>query len=158
MKRYATKDRTWVKRQRLITQRQGSNELPSYCINVMHELLSGLYIGEVDMVAYFVEGLLPSMKIEVLKKMSETLLEAEECARTLDSIDNRVRQTGQNSQIERLVNALVINGQVPAALTGTNFQPVDQQLQSINTKLDVLASRLEGERRNMSMNLKRLSV
>lgn len=38
----------------------------------------------------------------------------------------------------------MINGQVPAASTGRNFQPVDQQLQSINTKLDVLASRLEG--------------
>ena len=84
MKRYATKDRTWVKRQRLFTRRQGSSELLSDCVNDMHELFSGLHIGEVDKVAYFVEGLLSSMKIEVLKKMPETLLEAEECARTLD--------------------------------------------------------------------------
>lgn len=90
MKRYATKDRTWVKRQRLITRRQGPNELLSDCINDMHELFSGLHAGEVDKVAYFAEGLLPSMKIEVLKKMPETLLEAGECARTLDSIDKRV--------------------------------------------------------------------
>ena len=141
MKRYATKDRTWVKRQRLITRRQGPNELLSDCVNDMHELFSGLHIGEVDKVAYFVEGLLSSMKIEVLKKMPETLLEAEECDKTLDLIDKRVSQTSQNSQIERLVNALVINGQVPAASTGRNFQPVDQQIQSINMKLDVLASR-----------------
>ena len=69
----------------------------SDCINVMHELFSGLHIGEVDKVAYFVEGLLPSMKIEVLKKMPETLLEAEECAPTLDSIDKLVSQASQNS-------------------------------------------------------------
>ena len=59
MKRYATKDRTWVKRQRLITLRQGPNELLSDCINDIHELFSGLHAGEVDKVAYFAEGLLP---------------------------------------------------------------------------------------------------
>ena len=80
MKRYATKDRTWVKRQRLITRRQGPNELLSDYINDIHELFSGLHLTEVEKVTYFVEGLLPSIKIEVLKKMPETLLEAEECA------------------------------------------------------------------------------
>ena len=144
MKRYATKDRTWVRRQRLFTRRQGSNERLSDYINDMHELFSGLHIGEVDKVTYFVEGLLPSLKIEVLKKMPETLLEAEECARTLDSINKSVGETGENSHMERLINALMINGQVPAVATGTSSQPVDQQIQSINTKLDALASKLEG--------------
>ena len=143
MKRYATKDRTWVKRQRLITRRQGPKELLSDYINDMHELFSGLHVAEVEKVTYFIEGLLPSIKIEVLKKMPETLLEAEECARTLDSINKRVSQTSEDSQIERLLNALMINGQVPAVATGTNSQSVDKQIQSINTKLDVLASRLE---------------
>jgi len=110
----------------------------------MHELFSGPHVAEVDKVTYFVEGLLPSMKVEVLKKMPETLLEAEECARTLDSINKHVSQTNENSQIERLINALMISGQVSAVATCTNSQPVDQQIQSINTKLDVLASKLEG--------------
>ena len=143
MKRYATKDRTWVKRQRLITRHQGPNELLSDYINDMHELFSGLHVAEVDKVTYFIEGLLPSMKIEVLKKMPETLQEAEECARTLDSINKRVSQHSENGQMERLINALMINGQVPAGATGTSSQPVNQQIQSINTKLDVLANKLE---------------
>lgn len=144
MKRYATKDRTWTKRQRLIARRQGPNELLSDYVNDMHELFGGLHLAEVDKVTYFVEGLLPSVKVEVLKKMPETLLEAEEYARTLDVINKRVSQTSENVQMERLINALWINGQVPAVATGTNSQPVDQQIQSINTKLDVLASKLEG--------------
>ena len=143
-KRYATKDRTWAKRQRLISRRQRSSERLSDYINDMHELFNGLHIGEVDKVTYFVEGLLPSMKIEVLKKMPETLLEAEECARTLDSINKTVSQTGEAGQMERVINALMSTGQIPAVATGTSSQPVDQQIQSINTKLDVLASKLEG--------------
>ena len=78
MKRYATKDRTWVKRQRLITRRQGPNELLSDYINNIHELFSGLHVAEAEKVTYFIEGLLPSIKIEVLKKMPETLLDVEE--------------------------------------------------------------------------------
>ena len=66
MKRYATKDRTWVKRQRLITRRQGPNELLCDYINDMHEIFSGLHLTEEEKVAYFIEGLLPSIKIEVL--------------------------------------------------------------------------------------------
>ena len=76
--------------------------------------------------------------------MPETLLKAEECARTLDSINKRMSQTSEDSQIERLIKALMINGQVPASSSGTNSQPVDQQIQSIKTKLDVLARKLEG--------------
>lgn len=38
VKRYSTKDRAWVKRQRLVARRQGSNELLSDYINDMHEL------------------------------------------------------------------------------------------------------------------------
>ena len=147
MKRYATKDRTWAKRQRLIARRQGPNELLSDYVNDMHELFGGLHLAEVDKVTYFVEGLLPSMKVEVLKKMPETLLEAEEYARTLDSINKRVSQNSENGQMERLINALMINGQVPAVpavATGIRSQPVDEQIRSLNTKLDVLASKLEG--------------
>ena len=82
----------------------------------MHALFSGLHVAEVEKVTYFVEGFLPSMKIEVLQNMPETLQEA---------------------------NALIISGHVPAVATGSNSQPpVDQQIQSINTKLDVLASKL----------------
>ena len=103
MKGYATKDRTRVKRQRLITRRQGPKELLSDYINDMHEVFSGLHVAEVEKVTYFIEELLPSIEIEVLKKMPETLLEAEECARTLDSVNKRVSRTGEDSQIERLI-------------------------------------------------------
>ncbi|KAL9951078.1 hypothetical protein ACROYT_G043674 [Oculina patagonica] len=141
MKRYDTKDRTWVKRQRLITRRQGSNELLSDYINDMHELFSGLQVAEVDKVSYFIEGLIPSLKVKVLERMPETLLEAEECARTLDSINKRVNQDSDSSQIERLINALMVSGQAPPVATATSAQPVDKQIQSLNTKLDVLAKR-----------------
>ena len=100
-------------------------------------------MAEVDKVSYFTEGLIPSLKVEVLKRMPETLLEAEECARTLDSINKRVNQASDNSQIERLINALMVNGQVPATATATNSQPVDKQIQSLTTKMDVLTSKLD---------------
>jgi len=78
-----------------------------------------------------------------LKFSRKTLLEAEEYARTLDSINKCISQTSENGQMERLINVLMINGQVTAVAIGTRSQPVDQQIQSINTKLDVLASKLE---------------
>ena len=144
MKRYATKDRTWVKRQRLITRRQGTNELLSDYINDMHELFSGLQVAEADKVTYFVEGLLPSLKVEVLKRMPETLLVAEECARTLDSINKRMSQTNENSQVERLINALMANGQVPAVATGTSSTPMEKQMQALTARMDVLTNKLGG--------------
>ena len=46
LKRYSTKDRAWVKRQRLVPHRQGPNELLSDYINDMHELFSGLNMAK----------------------------------------------------------------------------------------------------------------
>ena len=76
--------------------------------------------------------------------MPETQLEAEECTRTFDSINKRISQHNENGQTERLINEPMINGLVPAAATGTSSQPVNQKTQSVNTKLDVLANKLEG--------------
>ena len=106
VKRYSTKDRAWVKRRRLVARRQGPNELLSDYINDMHELFSGLNMAEVDKVTYFTEGLLQPLKTKVLERMPETLLQAEEVARTVDSISQQETSTKDSSQIERLIEAI----------------------------------------------------
>ena len=94
--------------------------------------------------SYFIEGLLPQLKVKVLEKMPGTLFEAEEFARTLDSINRRVGLASENNQVERLINALMVNGQqVPALTAGASSQPGDKQIQFINAKLDALTNKLE---------------
>ena len=41
-------------------------------------------MAEVNKVTYFTEGLLQTLKTKVLERMPETLLQAEEVARTVD--------------------------------------------------------------------------
>ena len=52
-------------------------------------------MAEVDKVTYFTEGLIQPLKVKVLERMPETLLQAEEVARTVDSISKRVQQQGR---------------------------------------------------------------
>ena len=63
-------------------------------------------MAEVDKVTYFTEGLIQSLKVKVLERMPETLLQAEEVARTVDSISRRMACSTENSQIERLIEAI----------------------------------------------------
>ena len=143
MKRYATKDRIWVKRQRLISRRQGENEVLSDYINDMHELFSGLQIAEEGKVTYFTEGLLPPLKVKVLERMPGTLLEAEEIARTFDFISQRVWQSNESDQVERLINALMVRDKESAMMAGTGHQAENKELQTIKTQIDDLARKLD---------------
>ena len=143
VRRYSTKDRTWVKRQRLVARCQGPNELLSDYINDMHELFSGLNMAEIDKVTYFTEGLLQPLKDKVLERMPETLLQAEEVARTIDSISNRSRQNKGSDQVERLIEALNRNQQVPAIIPGTSAVSNSAQQQSLRAKMDTLTERLD---------------
>jgi len=61
----------------------------------MPEPFSGLNMAEVDKVTYFTEGLIQPLKVKVLERMPETLLQAEEVVRTVDSISKRVQQQGR---------------------------------------------------------------
>ena len=146
VRRYSTKDRTWVKRQRLVARRQGLNELLSDYINDMHELFSGLNMAEVDKVTYFTEGLTPTLRVKVLERMPETLLEAEEVARTIDAIAKRPTENKDHDQLERLIEALNRNQQVPAALAGTSSstrttQPsLQEQVNALTKKLDSIGT------------------
>ena len=142
VKRYSTKDRAWVKRQRLVSRRQGPNELLSDYIKDMHELFSGLNMAEVDKVTYFTEGLIQSLKVKVLERMPETLLQAEEVARTVDSISRRMAGNTGNSQIERLIEAINRNQQVPANTTGTSATSNASQRQSLQAQMATLAQKL----------------
>ena len=120
VKRYSTKDRTWVKRRHLVARCQGPNELLSDYINDTHELFSGLNMAEVDRVTSFTEGLLQPLKTKVLERMAETLLQAEEVATTVDSISQQETSTKEGSQIEHLIEAITHSQQVPTQATGTN--------------------------------------
>ena len=143
VRRYSSKDRTWVKRQRLVARCQGPNELLSDYINDMHELFSGLNRAEIDKVTYFTEGLLQPLKDKVLERMPETLLQAEEVARTIDSISNRSRQNKGSDQVERLIEALNRNQQVPAIIPGTSAVSNSAQQQSLQAKMDTLTEKLD---------------
>ena len=142
LKRYSTKDRAWVKRQRLVARRQGPNELLSDYINDMHELFSGLNMAEVDKVTYFTEGLIQSVKVKVLERMPETLLQAEEVARTVDSISRRMTCNTENRQIERLIEAINRNQQVPANTTGACVPPNASQQQTLQAQMETLTKKL----------------
>ena len=142
VKRYSTKDRAWVKRRRLVARRQGPNELLSDYISDMHELFSGLDMAEVDKVSYFTEGLLQPLKTKVLERMPETLLQAEEVARTVDSISQQETSTKGSSQIERLIVAITRSQQVPAQVTGPNASLNTSQQQSLQAQIETLRQKL----------------
>lgn len=74
-------------------------------------------MAEMDKITYFTEGLLQPLNME---RMPETLIRAEEVARTFDSISQRETSSKENNQIERLIEAIDISHRVPALATGTS--------------------------------------
>ena len=112
-RRYSTKDRTWVKRQLLVSRRQEANETLADYINGMHELFSGLNCSLPGKVTYFTEGLKSFLKVKVLERMPETLLEAEELARTFNSISRRLEDNEPES-VEKLLSKLLAQKQEPS--------------------------------------------
>ena len=113
-RRYSTKDRTWVKRQLLVSRRQEANETLADYINGMHELFSGLNCSEPEKVTYFTEGLKSSLKVKVLERMPETLLEAEELARTFNSI-SRCLEDNEPQSLEKLLSKLLAQKEEPSS-------------------------------------------
>ena len=69
--------------------------------------------------------------------MPETLLQAEEVARTVDSISQQETST-KGSQIERLIEAITCSQQVPAQATGTNASLNISQQQSLQAQMETL--------------------
>ena len=113
----------------------------------MHELFSGLDRDEEDKVTYFTEGLLQPLKTKVLEQMPETLMQAEEVARTVGSISQQETNTKESSQIERLIEAITRSQQVPAQATGTNA--------SLNTFTTTVSS---STNRNFTQKLNELTI
>ena len=68
--------------------------------------------------------------------MPETLLQAEEVARTVDSISQQETST-KGSQIERLIEAITCSQQVPAQATGTNAS-LNISQQSLQAQMETL--------------------
>ena len=99
-------------------------------------------MAEVDKVTYFTEGLIQSVKVKVLERMPETLLQAEEVARTVDSISRRMTGNTENSQIERLIEAINCSQQVPANTTGACVPPNASQHQSLQAQMETLTKKL----------------
>ena len=108
----------------------------------MHELFSGLNMAEVDKVTYFTEGLLQPLKTKVLERMPETLLQAEEVARTVDSISQQETSTKDSSQIERLIEAITCSQRVPAQTTGANVSLNTSQQQLLQAQMETLTQKL----------------
>ena len=74
--------------------------------------------------------------------MPETLLQAEEVARTVDSISQQETSTKEGSQIERLIEAITCSQQVPAQATGTNASLNTTQPQSLQAQMEKLTQKL----------------
>ena len=73
--------------------------------------------------------------------MPETLLQAEEVARTVDSISPQETSTKESSQIERLIEAFTRSQQVPAQATGTNASLNTSQQQSLQAQIETLTQK-----------------
>ena len=99
-------------------------------------------MAEVDKVTYFMEGLLQPLKVKVLERMPETLLQAEEVARTVDSISQQETSTKEGSQIGRLIEAITRSQLVPAQATGTNASLNTSQQQSLQAQMETLTQKL----------------
>ena len=69
--------------------------------------------------------------------MPETLLQAEEVARTVDSISQQETSIKEGSQIERLIEAITCSQQVPAQATGTNAS-LNISQQSLQAQMETL--------------------
>ena len=74
--------------------------------------------------------------------MPETLLQAEEVARTVDSISQQETSTKGSSQIERLIEAITRSQQVPAQVTGPNASLNTSQQQSLQAQIETLTQKL----------------
>ena len=74
--------------------------------------------------------------------MPETLMQAEELARTVDSISQQETSTKESSQIERLIEAITRSQQVPAQATGTNASLNTSQQQSLQAQIETLTQKL----------------
>ena len=106
-----------MKRRLFVSRRQESNEKFADYINGTHELFSGLNCSDSEKGTYFTEGLQPSIRIKVLERMPETLLEAEELARTFNSISRRVGSSNDNEPLEKVLNLLLTQKRAPPAKT-----------------------------------------
>ena len=69
-------------------------------------------------------------------------MQAEEVARTVDSISQRETSTKESSQIERLIEAITRSQQVPAQATGTNASLTTSQQQSLQTQMETITQKL----------------
>ena len=69
-------------------------------------------------------------------------MQAEEVARTVDSISQRETSTKESSQIERLIEAITRSQQVPAQATGTNASLNTSQQQSLQAQIETLTQEL----------------
>ena len=74
--------------------------------------------------------------------MLETLLQAEEVARTVDSISQQETSTKESSQIERLIEAITRSQRVPAQTTGANASLNTSQQQSLQAQIETLTQKL----------------
>ena len=69
-------------------------------------------------------------------------MQAEEVARTVDSISQRETSTKESSQIERLIEAITRSQQVPAQATDTNASLNTSQQQSLQAQIETLIQKL----------------
>ena len=69
-------------------------------------------------------------------------MQAEEVARTVDSISQWETSTKESSQIERLIEAITRSQHVPAQTTGTNASLNTSQQQSLQAQIETLTPKL----------------
>ena len=107
--RYSSKNHTWRLWQALSTRQQGSSEPLDKYIADLHAMFQHLHLSEEEKLRYFVQGLRPDIRREVLIKQPQTYREAEDAARLLQMVDSTVRNNDSNPALlnDKIIDAVV---------------------------------------------------
>lgn len=137
--RFANENQHWILWQAVSTRQQGTVESLDTYLNDLSSKFRRLNIADADKMRYFVQGLRPEIRETVLLKQPKTFQEAEEMARLACA----VKKTMNSSSINMAAQLSNRSQTLSTLAAGTSTQPDSNNLQSINTMMDILAKKLD---------------
>ncbi|KAJ7382262.1 hypothetical protein OS493_036165 [Desmophyllum pertusum] len=156
--RYSSRNHTWRLWQALSTRQQGTTEPLDKYIADLHAMFQHLHLSEEEKLRYFVQGLRPDIRREVLIKQPHTYREAEDAARLMQMVDSTVRShdstpTPINDKIiDAVIKATIAaqgsaQGHPEKKIAAYDFAPMPseaEQLASLQQQVRQLTSLISG--------------
>ena len=107
--RYSSRNHTWRQWQALSSRQQGANEPLDKYIADLHAMFQHLNLSEEEKLRYFVQGLRPDTRREVLIKQPQNYRDAEDAARLLQMVDSTIRagHSSPNQLNDKIIEAVV---------------------------------------------------